>query len=278
MKITEQFTYETVKGFKFGSWPFGRPGLFAHVYFLDGLLIDTGHSNMRKEVLQTIDQLPVEQIFITHHHEDHNGNLAQLQELYNCPSYASEQCVQIMKNPPAISFAQWLTWGKTAANFKLLPTNPIIETENYEFEVIAAPGHARDMVCLFEKNRGWLFSADLFVSEYIRVFMRGESMKEQIESIKKILNLDFEVLFCSHNPQFKNGKQKLKNKLSFFESFYQNAANLYRSGKPAKIILKEMKLKEKWALRILSTGELSTLNMIKAVIKDEKRIKANTMA
>ena len=94
---------------------------------------------------------------------------------------------------------------------------------------------------------------------------------EQIQSIKRVLKLDFEIMFCGHNPQFKNSKPKLQKKLEFFENFYGKVADLYHQGHSTNSIFKEMKLKENWFIRILSTGELSTLNMIKSVIRDEQK-------
>ena len=272
MKISKSFQFDKVQGFKFGSSFYGKPRLFSHIYFIDGLLVDTGHSRMRKEITQQLSSLSVDQIFITHHHEDHTGNAQVLSQQFQCPTYASSLCAEVMRKPPKISFVQWMAWGNRPANFDLRPKDHFIETKKYLFEIIPIPGHALDMVALFEKNEGWLFSSDLFVSEYIKYFMRPESMLEQIESIKKVLELDFNVMFCGHNPQFKNGKQKLKNKLRFFENFYQKVAELNQKGYSVNAIIKEMKLKRSWKTRILSTGELSTANMVKSVIRDEKTI------
>ena len=269
MKIKKQFNYENIQGFKFASQPIGKPKMFSHIYFIDGLLIDTGHRNMQKEILQEVSNLDVRQIFITHHHEDHTGNMDILQNHFQVPSYASSRCVEIMKKPPSISFAQRMTWGNRPPNFDLQVKENFIETENYRFELIPIPGHAIDMLALYERNQGWLFSADLWVNDFIRIFMRPESMKQQIESLKRVLKLDFEVLLCSHNPQFKDGKLKVKKKLVFLEYFYQTVANLHQKGFSPKAIIKEMKLKEDWSVRILSGGSLSTLNMIKSVIRDE---------
>lgn len=61
-----------------------------NAFFVDGLLIDTGHSNAQKEVVKTLSRLPIEQICITHHHEDHTGNLKALQEQVDCPIYGHE--------------------------------------------------------------------------------------------------------------------------------------------------------------------------------------------
>ncbi|NRB51962.1 MAG: MBL fold metallo-hydrolase [Saprospiraceae bacterium] len=270
MKLSSRIEHQDVEIFKFGSWPFGRPKMFSHLFFVDGLLIDTGHSGMRKEIWQAVSPLAVEQIFITHHHEDHTGNLAILQSHFACPALASAKCVELMKDPPSISFAQWLTWGPRPAFRGLTETMDRINTPKYTFEIYPIPGHAEDMLCLYERERGWLFSADLWVSDRIRYFMRAESVHEQIVSIQKVLELDFDVLFCSHNPQFEGGKQRLQKKLQFFQDFYGKVAEQYHRGLTPQRIMQALALKENWNIRLTSGGELSTLNMIKAVIRDEQ--------
>ena len=273
MKQVDSFTFDAIQGFKFGSWPFGKPSMYVHTYFIDGLLIDTGHSNMRKEIISTLSQLPVNQIFVTHHHEDHTGNLVPLQDHFACPAYASSRCVELMEHPPVISFAQWLTWGKTDPNVDLIAEDRFLSTEYFHFELIPIPGHAVDMVGLYEANQGWFFSADLYVYDYIRYFMRSESMAQQIQSIHKVLELDFEVLLCSHNPKFQDGKQRLRKKLQFLKDFYGKVSRLYHNGYSISAIIKELKLRRSWQIRILSTGELSTVNMVRSVIRDEQGLR-----
>lgn len=270
MKLSARTQHQDVEIFKFGYWPFGRPKMFSHLFFVDGLLIDTGPSRMRKEIWQAVSPLAVEQIFITHHHEDHTGNLATLQSHFACPAFASAKCVELMKAPPPISFAQWLTWGPRPAFRGLTETMDRLNTPTHSFEIYPVPGHAEDMLCLYERERGWLFSADLWVSDRIRYFMRAESVRQQIASIRKVLELDFDVLFCSHNPQFEGGKQRLVNKLQFFQEFYGKVAEQYHRGLAAKQIIQALALKENWNIRLTSGGELSTLNMVKAVIRDEQ--------
>lgn len=270
MKRSSSFTHQDVQIFKFGSWPFGQPKMFSHLFFVDGLLIDTGHSNMRQEVLQAVSNLGVEQLFITHHHEDHTGNVAVLQAHFACPALASAKCVELMKDPPPISFAQWLTWGARPAFHGLTETMDRLSTSRYNFEIYPIPGHAEDMLCLYEPEQGWLFSADLWVNDRIRYFMRPESVREQIKSIRRVLELDFQVLFCSHNPQLQGGKQRLVNKLQFFEDFYGKVALQYHKGLRPQQIMQALGMKENWNIRLTSGGELSTLNMIKSVIRDEQ--------
>lgn len=80
MVETKKFTYEDILGIKFGKSIYGRPKLFTHIYFIDGLLIDTAQSRLRNQVQTETKQLPIDQIYITHHHEDHTGNIKTIQE------------------------------------------------------------------------------------------------------------------------------------------------------------------------------------------------------
>lgn len=274
MQITNLFNYPPVQGFQFGSALFGKPKMYVYSYFVDGLLIDTGHSNAKKMILSHLKKLPIEQIFITHHHEDHNGNLIDLQNHFKVPTYANPLCAKIMENPPSISFSQWLLWGKTAPNENILSVEDKISTPNHTFQLIPIPGHARDMVALYEASEGWLFSADLYIYDYIKFCLREESIAQQIASLKRVLALDFDLLFCSHNPKMKNAKIHLRRKQDFLENFYQTVLNWHNQGYPSEQIMDKMKLKKMYWMRFISGGALSSLNMVKAVIRDEAAIKA----
>ncbi|MFA0961161.1 MBL fold metallo-hydrolase [Roseivirga sp. BDSF3-8] len=268
MTITDSFTHEDIQGFRFGKGIIGRPGMVSHIYYIDGLLIDTGHSRVRREVMAAVGSLRVKQLFITHHHEDHTGNLHILQPHYDRPAYASPLCCEIMKDPPSLSLAQKVTWGNRPPSHNLIPKVDYIETDHYRFQLIPIPGHAPDMVALYEPEKHWLFSSDLFINTHIGFFLRGESMLQQINSMKKVLELDFNVMLCGHNPQLKDPKKKLRKKLDYFERFYAEVQEGYAKGLPARQIFRKMKLNEYSYVRLLSKGRLSRLNMVKAAMED----------
>lgn len=274
MVISNAFKHDDVLGLKFGYQPIGKPSLYTHIYFIDGLLIDTGQRKAQKSILAEVQKLEVDQMFITHHHEDHSGNIVEIRELFSCDAFASELCCQMMKDPPEISLAQKLTWGDRESYDELIPKKDSIETPKFNFQIIPIPGHADDMVALYEPDMGWLFSADLYINSYIDYFLENESMQEQINSIQKILKLDFNEMFCSHKPQLTNGKRQLTKKLGFLESFFGDVSTLYQKGYSSSGIFKELGLKENWFVKFLSGGKLSKLNMVKSVIRDidEKRI------
>ncbi|MEN0002493.1 MAG: MBL fold metallo-hydrolase [Bacteroidota bacterium] len=268
MRTVKAFTFEEIELYQFGVHSFKRPTLFAGVFFVDGLLIDTGQRKMQKEVLAQLQELKVEQIFITHYHEDHTGNVALLKEHFDCPVYGSALCQEIMRKPPAISPAQHLVWGDRPPFDGITPIESTLKTPNFHFDLIPIPGHAPDMLALHEPTRGWLFSADLFLNSYISYFIDYESMATGIISIRNVLQLDFGALLCSHNPKLQDGKKKLQQKLQFLEDFFGKVAIEYRKGQNAQQIFKTLQLKEDWFIRITSLGSLSKLNMVRSVIRD----------
>lgn len=270
MLVQQSLQYEEVQGFKLGYAPIGKPSMFSHCYFIDGLLVDTGHHRARAAVMNLTQNLPIKQIYVTHHHEDHTGNLDLLQNQFDCPAYASSLCVAKMQNPPALTFAQWMVWGDRKASTRLQAEDNYIKTPNFTFEIIPIPGHARDMVALYERNRGWLFSADLYINTYINYFTKDENIVQQMQSIQSILKLDFKAMFCGHKPQLKNAKQHLADKLDFLKNFYQQVTQLYQKGANAKEIFDQLHLKESWYVKILSGGYLSKMNMVHAVLDSLK--------
>ena len=176
-----------------------------------------------------------------------------------------------MKKPPPISLAQKIYWGERPPFFDLIPIQDTIETEKYKFEIIPTPGHAVDMAVLFEPQKRWLFVADLYVSYYINYFVKSEMMAAQIESIKKVLSYDWDFMFCSHNLNIQCGRNELESKLQFLEEFYEKVANLFHQGFNDRQIFSNLKLKEDWTIKLVSGGNLSKLNMVKSVIRDERR-------
>ena len=275
MRHVNHYTYDGVRYFRFGYNPIGKPFLFVNVFFVDGLLIDTGQRNMSRSVMKTISSLEVKQIYLTHHHEDHTGNISVLQRRFNCGVYASTKCCELMTNPPPISLAQRMVWGNRPAYHHLIPIIDLLRTPKHTFQLIPIPGHAEDMVALYEPDKKWLFSGDLFINSYIGYCLQNERIMQQITSIRRVLTLPFETMFCSHNLATTEGRSWLEKKLSYLEKFYQDVARLYQKGYSPKEIFNRLDLKEHGGIHLLSHGMLSKMNMVRSVIRDLDKV-ANT--
>ena len=251
-----------------GSYWFGQPQLFVYSFLVDGLLIDSGHPNVKNDFLQVLSAEEIEQCVITHHHEDHSGNAEAIRTTRDINVFASTLCVEIMRKPPKVSPIQYVTWGQNKPA-KLIPleTSKTIDTSKYSFQVIDTPGHSADMISLYEPNEGWLFSADNYVNHYINIFMENENIDDQINSLERIRDLEFDVLLCSHNPQFKNGKEYVLHKLQFLRDFYGRIEQEYTKGATAKEIMKKLGLNEQNNAHIVSLGKLSRKNMVSSVMR-----------
>lgn len=260
---------DVIQRFRFVVDYFNAPAkMGVNAFFVDGLLIDTGHSNAQKKALQTFEKLAIEQIVLTHHHEDHAGNLNALKKVCNVSVYAHEICTQLMESPPPVCFIERKTWGPNTAVQGIIPIDKTIKTEQYEFYMIPTPGHSEDHICLYEPYQGWLFSGDLYVHHYIRYFMATESVVKQINSLKKVLKLNVQRYFCSHSSREDYFQERFSKKLQFLEDFYGNVTALHQAGLSPRQIMKQLKMKEQWMIRFLSGGWLSGLNMVHSAIRD----------
>jgi glyoxylase-like metal-dependent hydrolase (beta-lactamase superfamily II) len=237
---------------------------------VEGILIDTGQRRMEKSLIRLLKNKPIEKIILTHHHEDHSGNAQTLSNLYQAPVYANELTIPYITQgfPYRIRFYQWYNLGKIKLVQNPQPYLPIFQTQNLTLEPIYAPGHCTDHYVLLERNRGWLFSGDLYIGNLVVMRNNDEDMQVMIESIIKILEYDFEVLFCAHNPKLKDGKKYLRYKLEYLQEFQQKAIHFYSQGYSIQEIIKKMGKKEQWFYKIYTENDIGVDFMVKSALKN----------
>src|SRR5690606_18595736 len=98
------------------------------------------------------------------------------------------------------------------------------------FEVIYTPGHADDHVALYDRENGRLFSGDMYISSTVKVLMKTESIPQMINSLKKLLQLDFNSLYCSHAGYLIEGRKALEMKLENLQQLTFTVTDLYEKG------------------------------------------------
>jgi glyoxylase-like metal-dependent hydrolase (beta-lactamase superfamily II) len=114
-------------------------------------------------------------------------------------------------------------------------------------------------------RRGWLFSGDLYVRQKQHVSYLDENTADVIATLRRILKLDFDTLFCGHAGVQKDGKTKLRIKLEHFESIQKRVQELYKAGYSVKEITRRLyPKKDLWT--IVSGGEWSSYNLIRTAI------------
>ena len=94
-------------------------------------------------------------------------------------------------------------------------------------------------------------------------------MKDQIESLKKILAYDFDALFCCHRPCLKNGKKHLQRKLDYLEDLYGNIRTLSRKGYSPKEIIRKLGNGSDRKVKWITMGNASFANMVRSAMLPE---------
>jgi len=267
MRVSKSYTFDHgIRGFKLGWSLAGPPLMTVYVYLFDQTMIDSGQSHMEREVIAIARENRVENIFLTHHHEDHSGNGAIIHKLLGTKVLGHPKTCEKLKKTFGIMPYQKYVWGSsTPLDVKVFPIS--VETSLGKMISLHTPGHAKDHVAYFLPEKGVVFSGDLYLADYIRYFRADEDMGLQIDSLKKLLALDFETLLCSHNPRQKNGRQHIQAKLEFLENLYGNIIGLWKTGIPPKEIFKSLKLKENYFTKYFSFGNASMFNGVTSAIR-----------
>lgn len=278
MQTVKKTKWFDVEIYEFGYSPISKPLMTVCNFWVEGLMIDTAQRNAQKLVAKTFQHKPIEQIALTHWHEDHIGNTAYFFQKYKPTIFCHPFTAQKLQTGFKVLFYEQFMFGKIDAYPIITQDFPEkICTAKYEFTPIHTPGHSADHTVFLEKNQGWLFSGDLFVSPKIKYFRKGEDLGEQILSIKKILQYDFDTIFCGHYPQKTNGKELFRLKLQYFEDFYEAVKNYYYQGLGSKEIMKALKIKEVHWLKYVTCLDVSVEYMVTSVIRREKKLQKQNL-
>lgn len=237
------------------------------VYWVDGMLIDTGAEKLLESLMPFYKQHEFDQVVLTHNHEDHSGTAAWIEEHLRTPIYVHPQGIELCRLPGDYPRYRQLTWGGRRA-FQPLPLPEIVFSRNREWQVIHTPGHADDHVSLYNEATGQLFSGDLFVSPKTKVLMASESVPLIMASLKKLLATDFRSLFCSHAGYFPNGREMLEAKLRNLEKLTGDVTFLAREGLSAPEI-RDRLLPGAYPIITFSEGEWDSLHVIGSILNDD---------
>ena len=229
MGVAQHIHYQGVEGLRAGRFNRGVNTATA-CYRLGTTLIDSGSANCWPLVRHFVQERPLQTLLLTHHHEDHSGNAARIQQLTGVRVMASAQALEPLATGWRLQPYQHLLFGRPQ-RLQAEPVPEMIELEgNYRLQAIATPGHATDLVCYLEAERGWLFTGDLFIGARTRFLRRDEDLGAHLRSLRKVLSHDFQTIFCAHRGLVEDGKSALAAKLEHLECLCAQSHELYRQG------------------------------------------------
>jgi len=267
MKICRKRNFGPVTAYQLGYSPIGPPLMSVYMYVVDTVVIDTAQRHMRAEVIGMLkgNAAAIERILLTHYHEDHSGNAAQIRRTFSAEVLGHPLTAEKMSGSLNIPPYQHLVWGK-AGQVPVSPLPGFINTGCYRFMPIHTPGHSKDHTVYLETRNGWLFSGDLYLGDRIKYFRSDEKFSDQMDSLKTVLALDFNALFCGHHPIPKGGKARLAAKLAFLEDFYGQVMDFNQKGLIESEIISRLDLKQDWLVKWVTLGNLSFANMVRSVL------------
>lgn len=235
------------------------------VYLIDGLLIDTGPIKMRKQLMQLFNEWPINEVVLTHHHEDHTGMANWLQTNKEVPIYIHESGIEKCIAPIKLPLYRKVFWGERAC-FQPLALNETFKTPHYTWDVIHTPGHADDHVALYNQEKRWMFGGDLYVQSNPKSLFSFESVPLTIQSLRLLLTYDFEVYICAHAGYIKEGRKAIEEKLNYLEEIERQVLRLNTEGHTKRQIQK-MLFPKRHPMNYLTLFENSPRHIVNSILK-----------
>jgi glyoxylase-like metal-dependent hydrolase (beta-lactamase superfamily II) len=244
----------------------GQPLYWVAAYLVDGLLVDSGCEHTADELTEFLSNYPLEQIVNTHYHEDHIGANARLFRQRRPSIYAHRDSIPLMQQTPVLFPYQEVAWGyPQPCQAQELGTT--IKTKSHTFQVLPTPGHCTGHVALLEKEQGWCFSGDLFVSERPKVLRPEENIYQIMKSLHLLLDsagADF-TLFTSIGAVVENGAEAVNNLLIYLEKTIAIIIDYDRRGYTIDKIRQELFGGES-RMAGISNGQFSVDNLINSAL------------
>jgi len=267
--MIQSFDYGEVRYFRMARSFLGRALYWTGVYFLDGLLVDSGPPNLAREVHRLCNELKVRQCVTTHHHEDHSGNHQMLLERLRIRPLAHLRGVERIARPEERpQLYRRMAWGVPAAA-ETQVVGEWIETPEFRLRVLHTPGHAEDHIALWEPNRGWLFSGDLYLAPRLKYLREDEDIYAMLDSLRRMIALEPKTLFCQHRGRVENGAALLRAKFDFLTDLGGQIHELHGRGLDEAAIAKALPGSD-WVWRTWTSGHFSKANFVRAFLRCRK--------
>lgn len=205
----------------------GREVSRTYVYLVDGLLIDTGLPKLGAGLVEVFAGREIRLIINTYDNLESMGNNALLQRTFSIPIRAHKEAIERIKYPGREGFVKRFLWGQPLGS-KVSKLKSIIRFKDYHFRVIDTPGIGAGHICLFEPERGWLFTGRLLADNDIK---RCQDLRELGRDFKRLLSLQPRMVFCASNGVLEDGLSVMESKLrtlemGIHEEFWDDAWSL----------------------------------------------------
>ncbi len=167
------------------------------------VLIDPGPARCRAVVMAAlVPGIPPTVVVCTHWHEEHIGNAAAAAERWGIPVVGAPLTCEALCSPPVLPAGRALLMGAVAAasSSRVMPIGHEVRTALTTLEVIAADGHCRDHVVLFDRQAGVLFAGDAFLHELFTSPNADADHRAWIATLDRLAELPVRTMVGAHGP------------------------------------------------------------------------------
>lgn len=241
----------------------GRPLYWGGAYLAGRALVDCGPPATAAQLLRALEGRSVDTLLVTHHHEDHMGAADALARGRGLVASIHPAGVPLLAGGFPQEAYRRIAWGRPP-RVRAEALGSEATAGELRFEVVFTPGHSPDHVCFFERERGWLFTGDLFLAERLRYLRDDEDLASLIASLQAVSRLPIRRVFCAHRGPVRDGPAALRRKAEGLSTLRERVRELLARGLPEREVARRAVGPEGF-LTWFSRGRFSALNFVKQV-------------
>ena len=260
---------EDVVFFRLARGLAGRPVYWTGAYLVGSALIDCGPPATARELARALEGRRVDALLVTHHHEDHMGSADLLGSTRGLVPKIHPVGVPLVEGGFPQETYRRVAWGRPP-RVRAEALGAEVEVGALRFEVVFTPGHSPDHACFFERERGWLFTGDLFLAERLRYLRDDGDLSSLIASLETVGRLPLSRVFCAHRGPVRDGPAALRRKAEALATLRERARELIARGLPEREIARRVVGPEGF-LTWFSRGRFSARNFVRAVGREPLR-------
>jgi glyoxylase-like metal-dependent hydrolase (beta-lactamase superfamily II) len=257
---------------RLGMWtPLTRlAGMRACCYLVDGVLVDTGFSHARSEVLDALRGRRIRHIVCTHHHEDHTGNAAALSREHGCGVHLRHAGLSRSEGVVDMrAYRRWF-WGPLEPFHPVEMVDPL-RSGGSTFRPIPTPGHSATHTAYLEGSRRIVFTGDLYVTGGVTAVMSHENPYESIASLRRVARSRPRLMLTGHGRRIDDPTAALLEKADRIERAARRVLRLARDGVPECVIVAAVFRSGHARDRLMQAitgGEFSRTNFVRACLEN----------
>lgn len=243
----------------------GRALYWGGAYLVGRALVDCGPPATATDLVRALEGRPLDALLVTHHHEDHMGAADRLGRDRGLVAKIHAAGVPLLAGGYPQQAYRRIAWGRPPhVRAEALGADAVVG--DLRFDVVSTPGHSPDHVCFFERERGWLFTGDLFLSERLRYLREDEDLASLIASLEAVSRLPLRRVFCAHRGPVRDGPAALRRKAEGLAAMRDRVRELLAQGLPEREIARRAVGPEGF-LTWFSLGRFSARNFVRAVAR-----------